>query len=242
MIAQPGFVTIQVDGLRGACHRDFNLRSHWKRICRELQTTTPFYALKSWRRVFRLPIDDGCIIYVKDIDETQHEKATWLPWGASNEAQRYCRFYDVVQRLGVNTARIMFALAERGKWGWKRSLIATQELTGFVPLPEYFDGQRTDAHEVLNGLCSLTRKLHDRGYYFSLDGHNIFIRAPFTGRDDDIALIDLDHMYRSWGGKLPARRRKRALRRFARTVSGTPGLSALELAAFEKAYYAPERK
>ncbi len=242
MTDRPGFVSISVDELHGVCHQDFDLQSHWRRICREIQTATPFYALKAWRRVFRLSLDHDGVIYVKDIDETQHEKKSWLPLWASNEAQRYCKYYEVVRRLGVNTARLVFALGERDRWGWKRSLVATQELTGFAPLPEYFEHKRSDAQMVLNGVCALTRKLHDRGYYFSLDGHNIFIREPFSGRDDDIALIDLDHMYRSWGGQLPTRRRKRALRRFARTVSGTPGLTEVDFAAFQKTYYAPARR
>ncbi len=136
----------------------------------------------------------------------------------------------------------MFALGERDRWGWKRSLVATEALTGFAPLPEYFERRRRDTHKVLNGVCALARKLHDQGYYFSLDGHNIFIREPFSGRDDDIALIDLDQMYRSWGGQLPTRRRKRALRRFARTVSGTPGLTEVDFAAFQESYYMAARK
>ena len=58
---------------------------------------------------------------------------------ASNEAQRDCKYYEVVRRLGVNTARLVFAFGERDRWGWKRRLVATRALTGFTPLPEYFE-------------------------------------------------------------------------------------------------------
>ncbi len=88
MTDRPGLVSISVDELHGVCHRDFDLKSHWRRIGREIQTATPFYALKTWRRVFRLSLDHDGVIYVKDIDETQHEKKSWLPLWASNEAQR----------------------------------------------------------------------------------------------------------------------------------------------------------
>ena len=237
------FVSVQIDGLSGFRHPAFDFDKCWPQILSAQEKATPFYALKTWRKVYRLRPCGDVVIYFKDIDETQHEDRRPIPFWASNEAQRYLKYYDVVRGLGVHTAKLLFALGQRDSWGWQRSVIGTQELTGFSPFPEFFTAREEDLkHRVLEKLCRLTRKMHDKGYYFSLDGHNIMVRDVFAGGAHDIALIDLDHLKRSWGGQLPARRRRRALRRFARTVSGTPGLSANDFAYFEKRYFDADLK
>ncbi|MDJ0804846.1 MAG: lipopolysaccharide kinase InaA family protein [Desulfobacterales bacterium] len=231
-------VPVQTGDLSGFRHPEFDLEGYWQQIIQKKEEATPCYAMKTWRRVYRLRLSSGDVIYYKEVDETRHEDRSPLPFWASNEAQRYLKHYGVVRGLGVHTARVLFALGKRNIRGWQRSVIGTQELSGFSPFPEFFAARGDDVKRaVLQRLCMLTLKMHANGYYFSLDGHNIMVRDAFAGRAHDIALIDLDHLQRAWLGRLPSRRRKRALKRFSRTVNGTPGLGTDDFSYFEKCYY-----
>ncbi|MBT3279638.1 MAG: hypothetical protein HN370_09745 [Phycisphaerales bacterium] len=218
-------IAVDIDGLKGHALEQFDVHQYWEEIKAAMAESTPFYAKKEWRKVYNIELSNGMTVFVKDIDESQHDKRKVIPFLGTHEPQRYFRNYQILQRLGIDSPRILFYFGQRKGCRWQRSVLCTSDLSGYLSFQAYFDRHGPgDATEILKALCQLTLKLHDAGYTFSMDRNNIFVREKFSGTLDDLALIDLDHLSKEFFGSLSRRRRRRALRRFSGTIDRVDAL------------------
>jgi len=245
MTADGSFMLCRVNGLHGHCRQDLDVQELWNEVAPLLASREPVYALNSWRRVFQFRLATGDSVYVKDIDETGHEKRGLLNRFLSTEATRYYRMHLCMEQLGVTIPELLCVLGCRQRSGsWARSVTITRELSGYCCLIDAFERgvARDDFLEVksriLTELATLAGKLHGLGYYFSLDNRNIFVRERFSLDCDNVALIDLDHVRRALGGRMLSRRVRRDFKRFHGSVLRLEGVSAADLDVFTSTYAA----
>lgn len=232
------FESITLDNMTGYLRNDFNLPAHWNVIRSSVDTHAPYYALKDWRRVFRIPLPEDNIIYLKIVDEQRHEKGSFLKWLFSTEASRYFSTYCLFKQNDIPTPEVLFTLGEKKGLFWVKSILGTRELRDYVALSEYFADSAPSIpvkEMVIRETARVAAKLHSLGCYFSMDGRNIFIRKPYLEGETNISLIDLDHVRKSRLA-LPERRRKRNLARFRSTIREAPGLDESDYGMFISLY------
>ncbi len=239
---RPGevFQPVTLDNMTGYMSHDFDLPGLWDDICSGIESREPFYALKDWRKVFRIPLPQGNVVFMKVVDERKHEKRSPLSWLFSTEASRYFSAYRLFRRHGISTPELLFTLGERQGLVWIRSILCTRELRNHVALSQYFSQNGTDKpflkEMILHDTARMAAKLHSLGFYFSMDGRNIFVRKPYLEGEANISLIDLDHVKRSLFRRMPERRRKRNLARFRSTLRDAPGMTEEDYGMFISLY------
>ncbi|HDP24264.1 MAG TPA: hypothetical protein ENN34_02365 [Deltaproteobacteria bacterium] len=225
------YLPITINNVVGYARKDFDLSSRWQEITTALQTMAPYYALKEWRRVFRVKLHDDCVIYIKIIDERRHEKGFFLRRLFSTEATRYFAIDRKMRDIGIQTPELLFILGKKSGPLWTESLISTKELKDHVSFSEYFmntpenHGGLIFKDEIIHEIAQITARLHSLGIYLSLDGRNIFINRSYVEGEKNIVLIDLDHMRAAGFLKMPQRRRIRNLVRFESTIQSSRTLT-----------------
>jgi hypothetical protein len=212
------------------------MEAHWEAICRAIDRSTPCYALQEWRKVFRVNLPEGLVLYVKVVDERFHERNNFLGRMFSTESHRYFSTYRLFREIGIPTPDLLFLIEEKSGLSWTTSIMGTRELDNHTSLSEYFINggrqERSVKEPIMHEIARLAAKLHSLGLYFSMDGRNIFVRKPYLENTDNLSLIDLDHVKASPFGKIPKRRRLRNLSRFASTLGSSPGLAESDFAIF----------
>ena len=233
---------VRIGRFQGYARSGFDLRLHWDSITGYIANGVPYYSMKDWRKVYRISLSPSSAIYVKDVDESRHEKRNFWRSMFSTEAARYYRNYRRMRRLGVATPPVLFVLGERRGLFWVRSLMATSELVGYLPWSDFFEAHLAAPQfnqlkdDVLKETACFAAKFHRLGYYLSLGGSNVFVRKNYDRALNNIALIDLDHIQRAIFGRMPDRRRKRNLQRFRETMKSTVGLSTADCETFDRYY------
>jgi len=220
--------TVTAGNMTGYHRNDFDLKRHWNDICITINNRDPFYALKDWRKVFRLVLSQDNVIYIKIVDERFHDKSSPLKRLFSTEASRYFSAYRMFKQIDISTPELLFTLGEKRGLFWTKSIMGTKELKNHVAFTEYFVNtylEKPNLKEmILQETACLTARLHSLGFYFSMNGQNILIRRPYLEGENNISLIDLDHVKKSIFLKIPERRRKRNLERLKSTMKETAGL------------------
>ena len=93
-ILEEVFESVTAGNMTGYHRNDFDLKRHWNDICITINNRDPFYALKDWRKVFRLVLSQDNVIYIKIVDERFHDKSSPLIAPATKHANLSCCISD----------------------------------------------------------------------------------------------------------------------------------------------------
>jgi|GEM_PF-1296489 len=237
------FSSIKIAQYSGLCVESFSLNKYWDAIREQITINEPFYSTEDWRCVYKVLLDPEIVLYVKVIHERRRKKGRLLSILTPSEAMKYYSSYRFLTSNNITSPNLLFILEERKKFIINTIIIATLELRGYESWPSFFEfrWQNKDFQFVKNSilleLSRLTAKMHGLGLYFSMDGRNIFVRSiPIEGNNNNLALIDLDHIKNTWLKKIPERRRLRNLARFKKTLQRTDGMSVSDYGTFIRDY------
>jgi len=170
--------------------------------------TPPFYSSVPNRKTF---YDEERNVYIKIVDESWKRfglLSKWLPFHKTSD--KYLKFYKVLEQLQISTPKLLACM--KIKKDRPKSVIATEGIADAQSMISFSSSlpDSTMKAITIQELAKTAAFLHGKGYYFSMEPRNIFVKVK--DRKAQLYLLDLEHMKPA--GLFFKRRIKRNLRRF----------------------------